>query len=472
MNLAALLAQNSIFGFTESNEAAWRLRRDERRIVLYKLDLDSLEVVEVYRIHPVDAVLLALLHGHPFDDVVARAARLFQRTVEDMRAWYESAITKWMHPGAIEVKNPGAEVIPLDPAQYAMPAGNVDLQRWWLYRPLELTIKVTDSCQRQCHYCSVQRHKDRPTPTTETWLRLVAEALDHDVISVSLVGGDPLLHHGLHEIIRSVTSRGVQPFISTKVFVSRANAEALRAAGLNQIQISIDSDVDAIEDFLVGSAGAGQQLLASIENCITAGMRVRTNSVITPYNVLLFPQLVRRLHDLGVSKMGTSQCGFSLFVDNIEEFFLREAEGKWLEQEIQRVRAMGIDARFSYTTAQARRENFAGRSFCTAGAWGIIVNSDGTAVLCDDLPADETFVVGSVFETPLLDVWNSESANRFRTPTRDLFEGTACADCDAFERCTRAPRICFRDAYFAYGRAFAPPPPCPKAPPSNVRISY
>jgi len=470
--LTALLAENPVLGFSETKEAAWRLRRDERRVVLYKHDLDSLAAAECYRLHPVEAVLLALLHGQRLEDIVVRAAGLFQRTVEEMRTWYAGAIEKWVGRGAMEIAKTGTELTPLDPKQYAMPAADVDVGRWWLYRPLDLTIKITDACQRQCRYCSVERRKDHPTPSTETWLRVINEALDHDVISISLVGGDPILHHGIRDLIRAITSRGVQPFISTKVFLSRANAEALREAGLEKIQISLESDVDGIEDYLVDSPGAGKQLLATIENCIAAGLRVRTNSVITPYNALLFPDLVRRLHDLGVSPMGTSQCGYSLFVDNIDDLLLRETEGQWLEREIHRVRATGIDARFSYFTDSARRENFEGRAFCTAGVWGIIVNSDGSAVLCDDLPSNESFVVGNVFETPMLEVWNSEAANRFRTPTREMFDGTACSDCETFERCTRRPRICFRDAYFAYGRAFAPPPYCPKAPEPGVRISH
>lgn len=467
-----LLAGNPVIGFAASPEVEWRLRTDERRVVLYKLDLDALEIQDVFFLHPADAILLAILHGKPLADAIGTGARLFVRPESDMRRWYERTVSKWLARGALEVKAPGAPVTPIDASGFAMPAATVDLQRWWLYRPLELTIKVTDACHRHCGYCSVQRDAGKPAPSTDRWLSLLDEALESGVVAVSLVGGDPLLHRGLREIVSRCASRGVQPFISTKVFVSQDSAHALRDAGLEKIQISIDSDVDAVEEHLVNSAGAVQQLFASIDHCIAAGLRVRTNSVITPYNVLLFPALARRLHGKGVARMGTSQCGFSLFADDIDRFLLRETEGRWLEQQAGELRADGIDARFSYVTESARRERFADRSFCTAGAWGLIVNSDGKAVLCDDLPATEPFVVGNVFADPFLAVWNSDASDRFRMPTQDLFEGTACESCELFGSCTRAPRICFRDAYFAYGRAFAPAPQCPKAPVSSVRLAY
>lgn len=471
-DVTTLLERNPLVGLAVTNRETWRLRRDERRVVLYKFDHDTLAATEVYRIHPIDAVLMAILHGQRFEDAVARAASAFHRPPEDLRKWYAGAIAKWMKRGAIEFKADDATIATLDPAQFVMQADSVDLDRWWLYRPLDLTIKVTDSCQRQCRYCSVERRRDHPTPATEAWLRVIDDALASDVTSISLVGGDPLLHRGILELVSHITKRGVQPFVSTKVFVSRATAEALREAGLTQIQFSIESDVEPVEDYLVDSRGATKQILESIENCVAAGMRVRTNSVITPYNVVLFPRLVRRLHDLGVSVMGTSQCGYSLFTESIDELLLRVAEGEWLEREIAQLRSSGIDARFSYVSQDGQRSNFANRAFCTAGVWGVIVNSDGTAALCDDLPASAPFVIGNVFESSLLEVWESEAANDFRTPRQSLFDGTVCGSCEDFERCTRRPRICFRDAFYAYGRAFAPPPYCPKAPPPDVRISH
>jgi len=113
-----------------------------------------------------------------------------------------------------------------------------------------------------------------------------------------------------------------------------------------------------------------------------------------------------------------------------------------------------------------------GSAWCTAGVWNAIVNPDGNVFLCDDLPNQEPFIVGNVFQSPLLEVWESEAANRIRKPERELFEKTACSDCDIFDQCSQSPRICFRDSYQAYGRVFGPPPNCPKAPEPPVRLMH
>lgn len=468
----AVLAANPILGLTDTDAVVWRMRPDEKRVLLYKLDKDTMNVVEIHKLHPSAAIVLALLQGRPYREGRDRAAVLFRKSAEELDAWYARQLATWFHRGAFEVKQPGQRVEPLDPATLAIPAEGADVKRWWLYRPINVTIKVTDSCQRDCRYCSVERRKDHPSFSTETWLRVLEDAVDSGVVSVTLVGGDPLLHHGLPDMIRYLTGRGVHPFISTKVFISEAKAEELRAAGLERIQISIDSEVEAIEDFMVASSGAAPQLFASLANCQRAGLRVGTNSVITPYNVLLFPTLVRRLHALGVTTMRTSQCGYSIFAENIEPFLLREQEARWLENEVRQLQREGIGTRFSYATVADRRERFRSRAFCTAGAWAMIINSNGSVVLCDDLPGKEPFVVGNVLDAKLLDIWNGEAANAFRRPERAWFDGTACGDCPDFAACSDFPRICFRDAYYAYGRAFAPPPYCPQAPPPAVRISY
>ena len=468
----ALLADNPVIGLGDSDEGRWRMRADDRRVLLFRHTHDTMDVDRVFRIHPVTAVLFALLHGNRYRDAVDRAAAAFEKPVEEIEQRYEHELVHWLGHEVLEVKAPGAEVQPIDAAAFAMPAATVDTERWWLYRPLSILLKLTDACQRTCRYCSVDLNRSREPVSTDRWLRVVEDAIDSGVVAISYLGGDPLLHRGLEDLIRYAVGRGIQPFISTKCFVSNETAAKLVDAGLKKIQISIDSDVEPVAAFLLDSRGAARQLITSIENCIRAGLKVRTNSVITPHNVLLFPDLVKRLQELGVYRMGTSACGYSLFAAEIDSLLLREDEGQWLEKEVQTLRESGAPASFSYSSQRRRRENFSQRAWCTAGAWNVIVDPNGNVVLCDDLPSQEPFVVGNILEAPLLDVWNSEAANRLRKPERQMFEGTACFECELFEQCSHHPRICFRDSYQAYGRVFGPPPYCPKAPEPPVRLMH
>jgi pyrroloquinoline quinone biosynthesis protein E len=467
-----VLDTNQILALKDSQEVAWRFRRDDRRILLYEWSKDTLAVGKIYRLHPASAIILALLQGKRYQDALRRAAQLFERSVEEMDKWYERQLAHWMEHDVFVVVQESEAVVPVDPAALAMPADQVDVDQWWLYRPINAVFKLTDACQRTCRYCSVHIDRGRSAMTTEQWLRVLDDAITNGILSVTFVGGDPLLHKGLPELIRFSVNRGVPPFVSTKVFVTDGMAASLVEAGLQKIQISIDSDVDHVGDYLLGSPGATPQLFASIQNCVRAGLEVRTNSVITPYNVLGFPTLARRLRDLGVSRMGTSACGYSVFVDEIDSLLLRPPEARWLEEQVALLKQEGIRATFSYAGAADRREAFDKRAFCSAGSWALIIHADGAVTLCDDLPAVAPFVVGNVLETSMMEIWNGKAIQVFRQPGRELFEGTACFDCNAFAKCTADPRICFRDAYHAYRRVWSPSPYCPRADEAPTRISY
>ena len=467
-----LLSRNPILALNDSKRASWRFGRDEKRILLYEWDNDTLAVTGVFRLHPASAILLALLQGSRYRDAVARGAQLFRQPVERMERWYEQQLAHWIQHEVFVEAAEGAPVAPIDCTELAMPADGVDVAQWWLYRPLNLIAKITDACQRACRYCSVHRIAKAPQAETERWLSALDDAVNNGVISITYVGGDPLLHKGLPQMIRFAVDRGIPPFVSTKIFVTERMAATLAEAGLKKLQISIDSDVEDVEDYLLDSPGATKQLLASIENCRRQGLEVRTNSVITPYNVRGFPAMVRRLQDMGVARIGTSACGYSLFADEIDQLLLHEEDGRWLEEQVDALKREGIPVTFSFASAEERRKNFAKRTFCTAGAWGLIVHADGSVVTCDDLPAVDPFVVGNIFETPMMDIWRGDAIQAIRQPDRAWFETTACADCDDFAQCTLSPRICFRDCYHAYGRIWGPSPYCPRAPEAPTRIYH
>ena len=71
---SAFLADNPILGLTDSDGVMWRMRPDEKRVLLYKLDRDTMTVVEIHKLHPAAAIVLALLQGHPYREGRDRAA--------------------------------------------------------------------------------------------------------------------------------------------------------------------------------------------------------------------------------------------------------------------------------------------------------------------------------------------------------------------------------------------------------------
>ena len=150
----------------------------------------------------------------------------------------------------------------------------------------DLRLSITDRCNLRCTYCMpAQGLQWLPTPdllTTAELARLGRIAVERlGVERIRLTGGEPLLRRDLEEIIGSLsalrTSTGVKPDIAltTNGLGLEKRATGLRAAGLDRVNISIDSldpqdyaaitRRDRLADVLTGIAGAQEAGLAPIK---------------------------------------------------------------------------------------------------------------------------------------------------------------------------------------------------------------
>ena len=109
------------------------------------------------------------------------------------------------------------------------------------YNPLLAQVVVTRRCNLSCGYCNEYDNHSPPVP-----LEALLARIDHlaflNTAAVTFTGGEPLLHPLLPQIIRAARRHGMIVTMITNGFrLSRAGIEALNAAGLMGMQISIDN---------------------------------------------------------------------------------------------------------------------------------------------------------------------------------------------------------------------------------------
>jgi len=451
----------------------WRLRPDVRRGVLYAYSTDSSTVRERVLVHPRTAVLLALVNGRSFSEFSACLSKLFDLPEERAIAEARAFVSSWVERGVLVRTSQRAFSWPAgiprpEPRSLVLPVDEVDLTRRWLYRPLELVFRLTPHCARSCRYCNVERNQSVHTLEVEEWLELADQAISVGVQSVLLSGGDPLLSPACLPLIERLSRGGIHPALATKVQIRAEQAQALAAAGLRRIQVSIDSHIPEVSDYLLQSSGSVRQLIESIRNCRNAGLTVRVNSVITPLNAVSYPSFVRQLAHEGVDSFGTSQYGYSLFGDDPQQFLLSPSLGRWLEGRVRELRQEGYHVAFGHVSRDVLRRNFSSRARCTVGESTLIINPDGGVVACEQLPSLPEWVIGNVRDQSLLEIWESAALWTLRRPDRGCFSGTVCGTCELFETCIDGPGICYRRAYYAHRRIFAPDPACPRSPRGRV----
>jgi len=107
-------------------------------------------------------------------------------------------------------------------------------------KPIHCSFFVTDRCNLDCAYCN-EYDNSQAHPTLEDLKRRIDKVADLGVIKTALVGGEPLLHPQIDQVIRHAKSKGMATSISTNGYLlNEKMVDRLVAAGLDTVQISID----------------------------------------------------------------------------------------------------------------------------------------------------------------------------------------------------------------------------------------
>jgi cyclic pyranopterin phosphate synthase len=110
----------------------------------------------------------------------------------------------------------------------------------------DLRVSLTDRCNLRCTYCMPAEGLEwLPTEQTlsdEEVVRLVTIAVTRlGVERVRFTGGEPLLRPHLSEIVAATSALGVETALTTNGLGLDKRVDALAAAGLDRVNISLDS---------------------------------------------------------------------------------------------------------------------------------------------------------------------------------------------------------------------------------------
>lgn len=158
-------------------------------------------------------------------------------------------------------------------------------------RPLQdLRISVTDRCNLRCTYCMPRElfgddyafmPKDELL-TFEEMGRVVSIFAALGVKKVRITGGEPLLRRDLDRFIRHVaTMAGIEDIaLTTNGVLLQQQAHALKAAGLQRLNISLDALDPDIFGHMNGRGIAPSLILQNIDLAQSLGFVVKVNMVV------------------------------------------------------------------------------------------------------------------------------------------------------------------------------------------------
>ena len=109
-----------------------------------------------------------------------------------------------------------------------------------------LRLSVTDLCNYRCIYCmpdsGVPKRDHSEILSVEELVDAAAQAVRCGVRKVRVTGGEPLVRRGILDICRGVASLDVEELcLTTNGSLLSGYAQALRDAGVNRLNISLDT---------------------------------------------------------------------------------------------------------------------------------------------------------------------------------------------------------------------------------------
>jgi cyclic pyranopterin phosphate synthase len=153
----------------------------------------------------------------------------------------------------------------------------------------DLRVSLTDRCNLRCSYCMPADGLDWLADEKLLWpdefIRLIRLAVTRlGVISVRFTGGEPLVAKDLERIIAATAAIRPRPEIAltTNGIGLARRAERLRAAGLDRINVSLDS-IDAARFAAITRRDRLPDVLAGLVAAKGAGLEpVKVNAVLDP----------------------------------------------------------------------------------------------------------------------------------------------------------------------------------------------
>ena len=158
-----------------------------------------------------------------------------------------------------------------------------------------LRIAVTNRCNLACVYC-VGNNQKLPAParalSLSQLLAVVRTAAKLGIDTVRITGGEPLLRKDIVQIVRKISQLGMKVGLTTNGTLLKPLAKKLFRAGLQQINVSLDT-LNPETYHRLTRRDQIKDVLAGLKAAQSAGFRkIRLNVVVRRDNVKEIPRLL------------------------------------------------------------------------------------------------------------------------------------------------------------------------------------
>ena len=323
--------------------------------------------------------------------------------------------------------------------------------------PLNGTFELTPCCNMACKMCYVrlttqQQQAIGPLHSAQEWLSLGRTAMENGMLYLLLTGGEPFLHPQIREIVEGLHQMGMITSINTNgTMINEETMKWLVKAPPVRFNITLYGASDETYGRLCGNPHGFTQVTHAIQLLTDAGMTVKLNCSITPYNCMdldsifayadehnlriqatsyMFPPVRRDESMIGQNDRFTPEeaAYYSARVEclfNGEEAFLRHMEEN---APLPITGELGEDCP-DLTEGDGVR--------CRAGKCSFWITWEGKIMPCGMFPSEGA---PNVFRMEFMDAWEQVKASIL-----PIHLPRACAACEQKEQCRNCAAMTYTE---------------------------
>lgn len=299
--------------------------------------------------------------------------------------------------------------------------------------PYRMDLALTYRCNENCSHCYNARPRNYPELDTSQWMQIIDELWEIGVPHLCFTGGEATLRSDLPQLVAHAESKGQITGLLTngRKLSDRPFVAALRQAGLDHVQITIESSDSEIHDLMVGRSGSWQHTTQGIENALKENLFVMTNTTLLEDNAARLGETIDFLAELGVKTIGCNALIYAGKGSKVNTGIPENALSGLLE--IARAQTSKYHQRLIwYTPTQYCHfdpvQMELGVKGCTAARYNMCVEPDGAVIPCQSYYQS----VGNMLTDSWDSIWEHELSLWLRN--RDYLPDD-CLQCPVISEC-------------------------------------
>ena len=304
-----------------------------------------------------------------------------------------------------------------------------------LSAPLRMDLALTFKCQNNCVHCYAGGPHVTDELGTDDWKKLIDRLHMIGVFILTFTGGEPTLREDLPELLRYAENRGAVTGLITngRQLRDKDYVEQLDKAGLDFVQITLESYRPQVHDKMTSSKGSWKETVAGIKNALQTKVYVTTNTTLSKYNASEFLQTMDFIKELGISAFGCNSLIYSGKASEISDEFALPIEtlNELLPQIRDKANQLGLKFLWYTPTQYCRFDPVKlglGVKSCSAANISMCVGPNG-----DVYPCQSYFVsLGNLLKDDWAKIWNNPLSVKLRN--REYVE-PKCKDCPQLQIC-------------------------------------